>query len=321
NKETGQWEAPSEAELENYRQTLESATITVLALRFVTGFFLPAPSAITLKSDMAEWARDNGRVNMKQTFNNLIQRYGDIDKATEEWIRLYPKEIPYMLSESESNVVASVRAVDQAATWIDQNQDVLKKHPQGGAFLIPQKGDFDFDAYRILSKSGLRQSKTLSDYMLELQTSKDIQAYYQYKNQYDNQLASTPTTEGKRMLREQWQVWSDQFFGARPLVKQQFVRQTERRLEKQRAFEDLDAMVNNPDIKTQPKTKAILKEMVDTYKSYERQKNTFAGSGETQQNMRDMLKAQVKQKLKDIAGTNQNAQSAYNVLFASLIGE
>lgn len=321
NEATGQWEAPTEQELQDYRETLESATLTVLALRFVSGFFLPAPSQITLKSDMAKWARDNGRVNMKQAFNNLIKQYGDMDKAAEEWIRLYPKEIPYMISESESNSVASVRAVESAANWIDQNNDVLNKYPQGAAFLIPQKGDFDFDAYRLLSKSGLRQSKTLSDFMLELQTSKDIKAYYQYKEQYDKKLTATFSVDAKRVLRDQWQEWSEQFFGARPLVKQQFVRQTERKLEKQRALEDLSKLVNDPNITTQPKTKSILKQMVDLYNEYERKKDIFAGNGETQQNLRDMLRIQVKEKLQTIAGTNQNAQSAYDILFSSLIGD
>lgn len=321
NKETGEWEAPTEAEMENYRQTLESATITVLGLRFVTGLFLPAPSQITLKSDMAQWARDNGRVNMKQAFNNLIKQYGSMDKAAEEWIRLYPKEIPYMISESESKRVASVRAVNSAASWIEQNGKVLKDYPEGGAFLIPQQGDFDFDAYRILSKSGLRESKTLSDFMLELQTSKDIKSYYQYKDQYDTQLSATFSTDAKRVLREQWQIWSDQFFGARPLVKQQFIRQTERKLEKQRAFEDLTNMVNDPNVTTQPKTKAILKQMVDIYNEYDRKKNTFAGGGEDQKNLRDMMKIQTKEKLEKLASSNMNAQSAYNILFSSLIGD
>lgn len=319
---TGEELPPSEADLQNYREILESSTITVLALRFVTGFFLPAPSTITLKDDMAKWARDNGRVNMKQVFNNLIQQYnGNVDRAAQEWIRLYPKEIPYMISESESRTVASVRAVDSAASWIDQNQKTLKDYPQGAAFLIPQDGEFDFDAYRILSKSGLRQSKTLSDFMLELQTSKDIKQYYAYKDQYDAQLTATPTVEGKRMLRQQWSEWSDQFFGARPLVKQQFVRQTERKFEKLRALDDLTNMVNDPNITTQPKTKAVLKQMVDIYNEYDRKKNTFAGNSETQQNMRDLLRIQVKQQLEKIAETNRNAQSAYDILFSSLIGD
>lgn len=319
---TGQELPPSEADLQNYREVLESSTITVLALRFITGFFLPAPSSVTLKDDMAKWARDNGRVNMKQVFNNLIQQYnGNVDRAAQEWIRLYPKEIPYMISESEARTVASVRAVDSAANWIEQNKETLNQYPQGAAFLIPQDGEFDFDAYRILSKSGLRQSKTLSDFMLELQTSKDIKQYYAYKDQYDNQLMATPTTDGKRMLREQWSQWSEQFFGARPLVKQQFIRQTERKFEKMRALDDLTNMVNDPSVTTQPKTKAVLKQMVDLYNEYERKKGTFAGNSETNQNMRDLLRMQIKDRLEKIAATNRNAQSAYDILFSSLIGD
>jgi hypothetical protein len=54
------------------KKHLESTVQNILSVRFVAGFFAPASPSVSLKSDMAEWARDNGSVNFKQTWNKLI---------------------------------------------------------------------------------------------------------------------------------------------------------------------------------------------------------------------------------------------------------
>jgi hypothetical protein len=71
------------------------------------------------------------------TFNDLINRYGDFEKAIEQWVKYYPDQMPYTISESESAVVANVRAVDSAKEWIDSNQELLSKYPEAASFLIP----------------------------------------------------------------------------------------------------------------------------------------------------------------------------------------
>ncbi len=96
NPETEVWEAPSEGELLAYKDKLQTSTFSALAIRFIFGFFAPASPQVTLKSDMAQWARDNERVNFKQVYNNLINRYnGDIDRASTEWISLYPDQMRF----------------------------------------------------------------------------------------------------------------------------------------------------------------------------------------------------------------------------------
>ncbi len=162
NPETEVWEAPSEGELLAYKDKLQTSTFSALAIRFIFGFFAPASPQVTLKSDMAQWARDNERVNFKQVYNNLINRYnGDIDRASTEWISLYPDQMPYTVSESESNAVSVVRAVDQTVSWIDKNDALLKKYPQGAPFLMPKTGEFSFDAYKVLFTQGIKGLKPL----------------------------------------------------------------------------------------------------------------------------------------------------------------
>ena len=314
---------PTPGELQEYKDKLQSATLSVLALRAVFGFIAPASPQVTLKSDMAKWVRDNERTNFKQVFNNLLQQYnGDIDRTTQEWIKLYPNQMPFTVSESERNTVAVVRAVDGADTWIQENKPLLEKYKEGAPFLIPTKGDFNFDAYKIIFQAGLKKSKTLDDYLKEVGAAKDIQFYYSQKELYEADLASTPSDEGKRMIRQQWNTWADQYKNTRPVLQEELgTGGAGRQIQRQRAYQDLVNMLSDKDVTAQPKTRTLLSRMVNEFEAYKTARDSITGNGDTQQNYKDLLRQSVKIKLIEIAGANPNAKSAYDVLFSRLIGD
>ena len=314
---------PTPGELQEYKDKLQSATLSVLALRAVFGFIAPASPQVTLKSDMAKWVRENERTNFKQVFNNLLQTYnGDIDRTTQEWIKLFPNQMPFTVSESERNTVAVVRAVDGADTWIKENKPLLEKYKEGAAFLIPTKGDFNFDAYKIIFQAGLKKSKTLDDYLKEVGAAKDIQFYYSQKELYEADLAATPSDDGKRMIRQQWTTWADQFKNTRPVLQEELGSGgAGRQIQRQRAYQDLVDMLQDKSITTQPKTRALLTKMVNEFEAYRSSRDAITGNGDTQQNYKDLLRQSIKIKLQEIAGKNPNAKSAYDVLFSRLIGD
>ena len=322
NPETQVWEAPSESELLAYKDKLGTSTVAILALRFIFGFFAPASPQLTLKSDMAQWARDNERVNFKQVYNNLITRYnGDINKASTEWIRLYPDQMPYTVSESESDAVSVVRAVDTTVEWIDKNNALLKQYPQGAPFLMPKTGEFSFDAYKILFTQGIKRSKTLENYLRDVQTARDVQFYYSQKEAYEDELANTYSDSLKRGLKTQWETWKKQFTSARPLLQEEFGSQSDKAIKRQRAFDDLQKMLADNTVKTEPTIRQALSKMTQVYNDYVYSKDLVPGSSAAMENYRDLLKQNVKQELEAIAETNPNAKDAYNVLFSRLIGD
>ena len=318
---TGQEIPPTAGELAAYQDKLQAATMTVLATRFLFGFVAPASPQVTLKSDMAQWVRDNGRTSYKQAFNKLIERYGSIDKATQEWIRLFPDQMPYTVSESQSKTVAQVRAVTSAANWVKDNKDLLAQYPQGAAFLIPQAGSFDFNSYKLLFSEGLKENKTLTDFVRQASTARDLQYYYQQKDAFDQQLAMTYDVNAKRMLRDQWQTWADQFKGARPLLQEQLGAGGQKAIDRQRALVDLRAMLDNKSVSVQPELRKILSQMVNTYDSFTMTRDTITSNSAPMQNYKDMLKINVKAELQRLASQDPNAQSAYDMLFARLLGE
>ena len=316
---TGLEVPPSPAEVAAYQDKLQASTFTVLGLRFLFGFFAPASPSVNLKSDMEKWVRDNGQTTYKAAFNDLRTRYGDIDKAAKEWIRLFPDQMPYTISESQATTVASVNAVGAATEWINQNGSLLTKYKEAGAFLIPNVGTFDFNAYKLLFKSGLKVNKTLTDFVSEVSSAKDKQVYFSKKDEFDQQMSYTTDTNSKRMLRDQWQAWSDEFKGARPALQEELSGGSAKAVQRTRAVDDLRNMLKDKTVTAEPALRKTLKEMLDTYDSYVSQRDfsSFSGSGNSQ-DYKDMLKLNAQNTLQAIAEGNPNALAAYNSLFAPL---
>ena len=312
---------PSAGELEDYRLKVKNTTIGILGTRFVFGFFAPASPQVQLKSDMAEWVRDNGNASFKQVWNGLLDKYpGDYDKAMEMWVSLYPDQIPFTVTESKRSTVAYFRYAEESGDFVDQNQELFKKYPQAAAFLIPHKAGFSWDAYKTMKDMGLRTSKRVEDYLREVQTASDLQTYYDKKNEYEKNLEMVPEGIGKTVLREEFNSWKEIFFAGRPLVPEQLSQGGQKAIERIKALDDLRAMLNDTNVNVKPKTQQALNSMLSLYDNYKEQKQQLelvSGSRNTISALKDQTILQIK----ILSDTNENTKAAYNVLFGSLLGE
>lgn len=312
---------PTAAELEAYRIKVKNTTIGILGTRFVFGFFAPASPQVQLKSDMAEWVRDNGSASFKQVWNDLLDKYpGDYDKAMEKWVELYPDQIPFTVTESKRSTVAYFRYAEESGAFVDQNQELFKRYPQAAAFLIPHKAGFSWDAYKTMKDMGLRSSKRVEDYLLEVQTATDLQTYYDKKNEYEKNLEMVPEGVAKTALRQEFNSWKEIFFAGRPLVPEQLSQGGQKAIERLKALDDLRAMLNDSSVNVKPNTQRALNDMLrlyDNYKTQKQQLELVSGSRKSISALKDQTILQIK----ILSETNENTKAAYNVLFGSLLGE
>lgn len=309
----------TEGVLRDYQEKLEASTFTALALRFVLGFFVPAPPQTTLKSEVTDWVRANGETNFKQTWNNLVEKTGDYDKAMELWIKYFPKELPYTISESQSTVVPIVSANDKALKWVEKNKGLLEKYPQAASFFIPKEGEFDFNAYKLLIKMGLKESKPISDFLREVNTAADENFYYEQQDLYEQDLANTPSDWQKRQLRDMWQTWSEQFKKSRPDLQEELGKGAERAVQRTQALSDLEAMLSDNTVKLDPAVRQPIQDMLNVYNEYINARDSVFGYSSAAQNYKDLLKVRAKAELERLSKTNRNAQDAYFALFSRLI--
>ena len=319
--ETGNLIPPSIQEQEEYRQRVKNTVLGILGTRFVFGFFAPASPQVQLKADMADWIKDNGKANFKQAWNGLLDQYpGDYDAAMAKWVELFPNQIPFTIPESEKKTVAIIRYAEESGTFVEKNKDLFERYPQGAAFLIPHKSGFSWDAYKTMKDMGLKYNKRVDDYLREVQTAADLQVYYSKKNDYETSLKTKITDFERTMARNEFQTWAKAFKAGRPLVQEELSEGGKKAIERINAIDDLRKMLNDKTVTTRSSVQKPLKEMLDLYDSYKMQREALDKVSGTR-NLVAFMKDSTIVKIRELSKANENTMSAYNTLFASLLGD
>ena len=311
-------------ELAEYQKKLRSTITGILTTRFVLGFVSPASPTTTLKSDMEEWVRDNGRVNFKQVFSKLIDEYSNttdpVGNAMRDWTKYFPNQVPYTLNESDPVFQARFKTSNAAANWVKDNEGLVKEFPEGAAFLMPQAGTFTWDAYEFLKDNGYRENKLVGDYLKEVFVARDKQFYYQEQDRYEAELAKAGTDRERQRINEVWSAWSAEFRQTRPLLVQDFASAAVNQPKREAAYEDLKKLVMSGKVQNQA-TNAIGR-MIKLYEDYVIQKDTIYNSmSEVDIRARDVLRETTINQIRDIALTNANAKGVYDVLFYNFLRE
>ena len=314
--------APSLAEREAYREKLKNTTLSILAVRFVYGFVAPASPSIQLKSEMSDWIKDSDRASWKQVWYGLLEKNnGNTDIAMQKWVELYPNQVPYTVSESERKTVAYFQSAEDAGKFVDENGQLFKTYKDGAAFLIPHQGAFSWDAYKTMKDMGLRENKRVEDYLLEVQTASDAQTYYDRKDEFDNSITNIVDPETRKILRRQYNTWKDTYMAGRPMLEEYLGKGREKAIERVRALDDLSAMLDDPRFSNiRPSTQNVLREMVEAYQGYVKQKDVFDLIGGNSETI-DVIRTGTLRRIKDLSGFNENTMAAYMSIFSRLLGE
>jgi hypothetical protein len=313
-------------ELAQYQKRLRSTITAILGVRYIAGFITPASPTVSLKSDMAEWVRDNERVNFKQVYSKLIEEYSakgnpdPVGQAMADWVKLFPDEIPYVIDESEPEFQARFKTSNAAANWVDENKDLVSKYPEGAGFLIPQSGTFSWDAYQFLKDNGFRKSKYVEDFLKESFVSKDKYFYYAQRDKYEQLLENASSDDRRKRLNTAWKDWSKEYKDVRPLLQEEFANSAANNIKRQASYDDLKRLLNESGINN--KTTKSLKKMVNIYEEYLYTKdNVYNSRSERDIRSREFIRESTLEQLKDIARKDPNAKGAFEVLFSSFLRE
>ena len=313
-------------EVAQYQNRLKTTITGILAARFALGFFAPASPTITLKSDMEDWVRENGRVNFKQVYTKLIEEYSaqgnsdPVGAAMADWVKFFPDQIPYVITESDAQVQAQFKTSNEAANWVEKNKGLLETYREGAAFFIPQSGTFTWESYEFLKNNGYREAKPVGDFLREVFVSRSKQFFYSQRDKYEKALENANTDGQRREIKEIWDAWSREYKAYRPLLQEEFASSAVNNVKRLASYADLKRFLAEQPVRTPTAQK--MREMIRVYENYKTQIDTvFNSRSERDITSRDVLKEATISQLKQLAGADPNARSVYDVLFSNFLGD
>jgi hypothetical protein len=167
---------------------------------------------------------------------------------------------------------------------------------------------------------GLKYNKRVDEFLREVQTSADLQQYYSKKNEYEVKLEESYTDVERSMARKEFTEWAKVFKAGRPLVQEELAEGGKKAVERIKAINDLRLLLDDPKVTARGPLQKQLKEMVNLYDSYKADKELFSNIPGGSK-LSTFLKDDTIVKMRELSKANENTMSAYNTLFASLLGD
>jgi hypothetical protein len=168
---------------------------------------------------------------------------------------------------------------------------------------------------------GLRENKRVEDHLVQVQAAADAEIYYEKKNKLDATLSNVADPQIRKIFRQQYNTWKDTYMAGRPMLEEYLGKGRERAVERVRALNDLSAMLDDPKFSSiRPETQNVLRDMVDAYKGYVKQKEIFELT-DSDREVIDLVKSGTLSKIKNLSTFNENTLTAYNSIFSRLLGE
>jgi hypothetical protein len=167
---------------------------------------------------------------------------------------------------------------------------------------------------------GLLNKKPMGDFLKEVQVSTDRQFYFQQNAKYKEALASTSSTDQKRQLNDRWSNWSKSFMALRPTLAEEFAQGSLPNVQRQQAVNDLRNMFTKEANPPKGAVANVLKSMLAVYDQYVEASSQISDRSQMSLDRLNAMQEGVKIQLQKLGESNPNTKSAYDVLFAKLIG-
>ena len=298
--------------------------MNIMVLRFGLGLMAPASVQVFANKDVPKEMINAGAFSWDSEFIKLLETFaGDPEaysKAYMRFVQFYPDKAVYGVSKTDTGTEASFQKTFEAADFVRNNKELVLNNKQAAAFFIPVNGTNDLSAYSYLKSEGFIKNKDLEDFLRQASVASGRQKYTIRKEFYDDAISNSDSVQGRKDLRNQWDIEKNAFMKQYPLLAAELGNVKAYKALKEEALNDLRNVVYNgrsPD-KALGETFAT---MIYKYDEYQAGIDAIQGTSQSDADRKRMMKDDIREFLKVTAGENPNAVSLYWSLFDGLIGE
>ncbi|MDQ3224112.1 MAG: hypothetical protein M3Q75_11675 [Gemmatimonadota bacterium] len=215
------------AELESFKHQLHVTSLNMMIGRALFGTFAPAAPGVPnldVGGQEADWAfHEAGLNSLKEQYQVMVAELG-VQKAAEVWAITHPNELVYAQSsatEVDADGAFAAPTLD-AAKWIQSNLGFMRAYKGVSSYFIPEDpGEFSSVGWQAQLETGVRQYKSLSDFVDGIIIRRGESAYYGLKDQYDAAIAAAvdgQNIDEQAALEDEWSAVSKNMRGFNPLM-------------------------------------------------------------------------------------------------------
>ena len=309
---------------EKKRAQLLITAANVITIRNLIGFFAPASIQMEEIKDLPDYVLRTGTTRLSSEYYTIVN--GLIEKGSSDpWgeaLAIFTKKNPgrlaYTIPRSENTGLIKINKTKEAADWVRENGNLIKKYGTTAILFAPQIGEFDINAYSYLKNQGYTKNRDLDEFLMEMSTKKSRTEYEAIKSRWEEKIKSTSIDSVRSSYRSQASEQLRAFKNANPLLAEQLASYEFNTYAQQSGVDELRTMLSAGDAPN-PKLAERLKLMLEVLDSA---RSIWAiGMGGEQlapERVREIRQDSIAQ-LERIAGNDPALMLAIDKLFAPVL--
>ena len=312
-----------DAQKTKHAQLLVTAS-NVITIRNLIGFFAPASIQMEEIKDLPDYVLQTGTTRLSSEYYTIVNGLAEKGSADPwgEALAIFTKKNPgrlaYTIPRSENTGLIKINKTKEAADWVRENGEFIKKYGTTGVLFAPQIGEFDINAYSFLKLQGYTQNRPIEDFLMEMDTKKARIEYDALRDKWNEKINSTSIESIKSAYRAQASESIKAFKNANPLLEEQLATFEFNTLQQQTGVDELRTMLAEGDAPN-AQLAAKLSLMLKVYDSARSIWATGMGGEQlTPEQVRNIRQDSIAQ-LERIAGTDPALNLAIDKLFAPVL--
>lgn len=207
---------PSDAtpqERQKFVEKVRNQTRILFAMRLLLGSVSPVSPEISIQT----WG-------LRKELTDDIKKYGSVAAGYTAFLAKNPEATPYTVSESyasQTGTPTGVKLTESAAAqaWYSANSTLIKAHPYGAAWVMPQPSTnkFSYQVYNEQLADGMRSKLAPTQFLTQLYVAAGNSAYYKNEALFESALSKATTETQKTQLYQEWTDYKRALAAASPL--------------------------------------------------------------------------------------------------------
>lgn len=201
----------------------------------------------------------------------------NLSEALQEVVHQNPDAYPYEVFLSQGAGSETLPATQEALESLNKNADFYAANKTAGGYFLPSTSSddkFSSEAYKEQLAYGLREHRSVDQYVDQLEYAQAAGDYYDTKDEYTKNLKGL-SGSAKQQLTASWDAWRTTYLDQHPVFADKLGSATAV-IERSRTLTDLNKALDDPRAPKGEQTQQI-QDLVDTYGAYMQSKAQYKG--------------------------------------------
>ena len=298
---------PGDPAWQNYMNTINNWTRTLMFTKAVLGFGLPStPSAhFDVNGLSAEFTKYLGSgVDYNTAISQFLAAYGE--KAT-----------PYTIAKSTSQGGGTMPATAAAGGFLNANKEFAGEYPRAMGWFVPRTvgtGPFNNAVYQQQMLEGLRVEKTPEQFLEDVNNAPAASTYYNVYDQVQQSLQQYAHDPGmKTQINQEYDQWKQLFLSVNPNFAATLT-SSAAKVRREQTVRELENALSSPLLPQGPQTDHV-RSLVQGFAEYMNNYAALSGkSGSAYTAQRTSMKAQFETAATAYAAANPDVSDLWNLV-------